>query len=596
MKLKPAKGLELDASDAITQTWAFLGLKGFGKTYAAGKLCEEILKIKGQIVVLDPVGNWYGLRLNSSGKNPSRFKIPILGGTHGDVPLEHRAGALIADFIVDTGSSALLDVSMFRKNQRKDFVTDFAEQLFHRKKDERSPLHLVLEEAQTFAPEQGRGQERMLGAIEDIVRLGRNYGLGCSMISQRPQSVNKEVLNMTQILVCFQLFAEHERAAVRKWMKHIGSDMIEELDQALPGLATGECYICSPAWLRMFKKTKFHKKITFDASATPKLGEKPRVLRSLKPVDLKGLHDAMAETIERAKANDPKALQQRIRELEKEVEIEKAFKGEFQEPVEPAINEDAIKAALADNDKYWQQEFAKRDSYWEGETDKLLKGQTELLAVIREAERVVCLNGNTFPMLKPTPPSVENMPPRTNYVPVPMKPAKPKKSPGAESVKPSHPALDSSAVKIGKGEEKILIAIAQHRDGLERSQLTALTGFATSTRNNYIQRLVRVDFVCEYEGVLDTTDAGRKYLGNSFQLLPVGRALGEYWLRELPKGEREILSLVLAVYPDSLTRNSISESTGFATSTRNNYIQRLAKRKLAVTNGTKLTASEQLFG
>jgi DNA helicase HerA-like ATPase len=35
----------------------------------------------------------------------------------------------------------------------------------------------------------------MLGAIEDIVRLGRNFGIGVSMISQRPQSINTEVRN-----------------------------------------------------------------------------------------------------------------------------------------------------------------------------------------------------------------------------------------------------------------------------------------------------------------------------------------------------------------------------------------------------------------
>ena len=37
-----------------------------------------------------------------------------------------------------------------------------------------------------------RGQERMLGAMEDIIKLGRNYGIGVSLLSQRPQSVNIE--------------------------------------------------------------------------------------------------------------------------------------------------------------------------------------------------------------------------------------------------------------------------------------------------------------------------------------------------------------------------------------------------------------------
>ena len=33
--------------------------------------------------------------------------------------------------------------------------------------------HLVLEETQVFAPQRAQGEERMLGAMEDLVRLGR---------------------------------------------------------------------------------------------------------------------------------------------------------------------------------------------------------------------------------------------------------------------------------------------------------------------------------------------------------------------------------------------------------------------------------------
>jgi hypothetical protein len=79
--------------DAATQTFAFLARKRAGKTYAAGKLCELLVGAGVQVVILDTVGNWYGLRLAADGKGPG-LDIPVIGGLRGDVPLDANAGAL----------------------------------------------------------------------------------------------------------------------------------------------------------------------------------------------------------------------------------------------------------------------------------------------------------------------------------------------------------------------------------------------------------------------------------------------------------------------------------------------------------------------
>jgi DNA helicase HerA-like ATPase len=187
-------------NDAVTQPFAFLARRGAGKSYGAMKLAEGMLDIGAQVLAIDPVGIWYSLRIAADGKGKG-YDLPIFGGLHGDIPLEPGAGALIADLIVDRNISAVLDVSMFRKNERKQFATAFAEQLFHRKKQHRSPVHLFVEEAQVFVPQRTMGDEaRMLGAFEDIVKLGRNFGIGVCLISQRPQSVNKDALNQTEAL------------------------------------------------------------------------------------------------------------------------------------------------------------------------------------------------------------------------------------------------------------------------------------------------------------------------------------------------------------------------------------------------------------
>ena len=66
---------------------AFLGRTGSGKTFAVTKLVEEMLDARAQVIVLDPVGVWWGLRLLADGKSPG-IPITIFGGLHGDVPLE----------------------------------------------------------------------------------------------------------------------------------------------------------------------------------------------------------------------------------------------------------------------------------------------------------------------------------------------------------------------------------------------------------------------------------------------------------------------------------------------------------------------------
>lgn len=65
--LNIAKGIEFPI-DAVTQKLAFIGRSSSGKSYGAGKLAEELLEAGVQVVVLDPVGIWHGLRTSADGK------------------------------------------------------------------------------------------------------------------------------------------------------------------------------------------------------------------------------------------------------------------------------------------------------------------------------------------------------------------------------------------------------------------------------------------------------------------------------------------------------------------------------------------------
>jgi hypothetical protein len=312
-----APKLELPDS-AVTQKFAFIGRSGSGKTYAAGKLAEGIFDAGGQLVVLDPVGVWWGLRLAANGKGKG-LPIPVFGGLHEDIPLLPGGGAAVADAVVDARLSVVLDVSMMRKGERVRFATDFAEQLFHRKKEKRSPMHLIVEEAQVFVPQRVRPEEaRLLGAFEDLIKLGRNFGIGFSMVSQRPQAVNKDALNQTEVLVALQTTGPQERKALAEWIVEQGLD--KSLVDALPGLDVGHAYVWSPQWLKVLGTYRIGKKRTFNASSTPEMGEEDVDLK-LAPVDLKEIQERMAESVKEAEENNPVRLKARLRQAEEMVRL-----------------------------------------------------------------------------------------------------------------------------------------------------------------------------------------------------------------------------------------------------------------------------------
>jgi uncharacterized protein len=552
--------------DAATQTIAAIARKGAGKTYAASKLAEQFLEHDVQVLVLDTVGNWYGLRIGADGKSPG-FDIPVLGGLRGDVPLTPEAGHLVADLVVDTGRSFIVDISQFSLGQRKKFAAAFGEQLWKRKKAEAepSPVHVVLEEAQLILPQfVGKDDARMVGIWEEIVRLGRNYGIGVTMITQRPQSVNKEALTQVECLLVLQVNGTPERKALKDWIVHQGAD-VNLLDE-LPSLPVGTAYLWSPQWLRTFQKIRIAKKRTFDASATPKVGER-RARAELKPLDLGELQARIAEVTKKAEENDPAALHRRVRQLE--AELRKAQSAPASKIEEKRIEVPVITEA---DHRTLKGMFDRVVAEYQGQAERL-----EMLGSVLEEHRKAAAP-RTSPVARP---------PAAHAQPAgPTRAIAPRRAPP--------PGDHGSAANLGAGERAVLIAVAQHQGGVTKEQLSVLTGYKRSTRNTYLQRLGSAGYVDQHGERVLATEPGIAALGD-FEHLPTGDALREHWLSRLPEGERRLLELLCTAYPNEVSGDSLSASTGYARSSRNTYLQRLRSRQLVTTSGGSARASDTLF-
>lgn len=344
--LKIAPTLELPM-EAVTETFVILAKRGSGKTYTAAVLAEEIIIAGHPCIVIDPIGVWWGLRSSSDGKTPG-LPVVIFGGDHGDVPLDEKSGELIADAIVAERFSAVLDLSLLSKAKSKTFMAAFIARLYHRNRD---PLHIIVDEADAFAPQRtDAGGAVLLGAMEDLVRRGRARGIGCTLITQRPAVLNKDVLTQAEVLICLRMNGVRDVQAIDEWVRlHADEDEARELKKSLPSLAVGTAWIWSPGWLGLLEQVKIRKRTTFDSSATPGVGQKRIVPKQMADIDIEALGEMIAATAEEAKASDPKVLQQRIVQLERE--LAKPVEAQVQRVEVPVLSEDHVRRIEAAYDK-----------------------------------------------------------------------------------------------------------------------------------------------------------------------------------------------------------------------------------------------------
>jgi uncharacterized protein len=305
--------------DAVTQTFVFFGKRGSGKSNGGVVMAEEMAHIGASWVALDPVGHWWGLKAKGDG-SPG-LEVLVFGGPHCDIPLEHTAGAVMADVVLDTRARIVLCTVEFSRAQRAQFVTDFCERLLQRELVERLPLHVFLEEADQFAPQRPFPDEaRMLAAVDNLERRGRQGGVGVTLITQRSARINKDLTTQAEVLVAFRTLGPQDRDAIDDWIKyHEAGSRRQEVLETLSKLAAGESWIWSPEWLELFARVQWRRRETFDAAETPKLGAKA-IKPHLAKVDLDQIRDRMAATIERAKKDDPKELRKEIGRLKRELE------------------------------------------------------------------------------------------------------------------------------------------------------------------------------------------------------------------------------------------------------------------------------------
>lgn len=114
--------------DFVTERVAFLARTGAGKSGGMRVLFEQILDNKQFAIFIDPKGDAYGIRGDGIGRG---YPVLVMGGDHGDIPLEYTAGKVAAEFLVKERISTVVDISNFSNKKLWRFTADFTQTLYN---------------------------------------------------------------------------------------------------------------------------------------------------------------------------------------------------------------------------------------------------------------------------------------------------------------------------------------------------------------------------------------------------------------------------------------------------------------------------------
>ena len=571
--------------EAVTHTFAVLGMRGSGKSNAAVVLAEEMHRAGLHWVAIDPKGDWWGLRSSADGKAPG-LPIVVFGGRHGDLPIEPTSGAYLAELVVRERLTAVVDVSEFTEGEKVRFLAGagredgFAMRLYRSKNETQPPTHIFFEEADDVFPQKAfRDKAKLLHDCSRLLLWGRARGIGTTLCSQRSARVNKDALTQTDTLIALRTTAPQDKAAIRDWVEHHGQE--RELVNSLPSLKNGEGWVWSPEWLGLMQRVRFRRRSTYDSGATPAAGAKATVRpATVADVDLAAIRAQMQETIERAKADDPRELRRRIAELERAA-------------AKPAgLDAAAAEAAREAGYRSAVQEFRKELDVAvstlllaEGE----LQGATEQLAGLRvrlsvqtgvsDRERAVDYNQPRGIRTQPDPPAERRL--------------------GTEGRKRDKAV--PSAQEPTTMERRMLTALAQHPEGLTKAQVRLHADYADSGPvSRAFARLSAQGWVEPSGSLLRITAAGTAALGN-FDPLPTGVYLQHYLLgaeSKLSGMEKALLRAIADAYPAPIGKGAARQTAGYADSgpVSRAFARLIRYGYVAPEGAQQLRASPRLFG
>ncbi len=559
------RGTSLRVSvDVFSVVQAIIANRGRGKTWLAKTLCEQAHDIGWPFVAIDPKGDWWGLAADGEGK---ALDVIVLGGNHGHVPLPPESGTRTAQAVVESAHNFVIDTSLMRKKATHRFMAEFLEELFALKgrKSNQAPLHLFWDETEQSAPQKpGPEQARVLGAAEDCVKLGRGRGLGMTLICQRPATLNKNLLDLSDVLYMMGIPGPRDKKAVLMFLEdNMDADELKIVKQSLAGLPTGEFWAWSAVY-DFFERCTSKAIRTYDSGRTPGPGKShDRVNR--REIDIDKLAAELSEYVEKAKADDPKELRKQLAARDRTIKQLEAGQSKQSAVADQSAIDDAVASAVADaikqRDGEWFDGINNACSYF----DTIREAREAVgQAVISVHSRILDLREMCNDLGK-----WNGHPPKSVKKPLKKSPAKVRQTkPAPAASRQTQAPATHGDFAPNSAQQRILNALAQlEMIGMNEAPVSAV-GFIAGIKptgghfSNTVGPLSMNGLIERNAGTMSLTEVGSHLADHPDDIL----SLDEYHasIRNLLKtgAQRSIFDAIVDAGWDSITVEQIGEATG----------------------------------
>lgn len=312
--------------NSATKTFAILAKRGAGKSYTGAVMAEEFYKNNIPFVIFDPIDVWWGLKLNKDGKS-SGLPIVVFGLEHADIKIDRDMGRKIAQAVVKHNISCVISTFGMPKVAQRHLIAEFSEEILN---INNTPRHIFIEEAHEYVPQRVfGGLGKTFNNVSNLVVMGRNRGLGVTLINQRASTINKDVLTQLDTLIAMRLVAPQDRKALKEWVEyHSAEGDFDKFMESLGSLPTGEAWVWSPEFMGIFQKVKIRARETFhpDREILGKQFQMPELERA----DVQEFIKEFQKEVVKDKPKSVQEIRQQMIEEKKESQEVISLKNEFE--------------------------------------------------------------------------------------------------------------------------------------------------------------------------------------------------------------------------------------------------------------------------
>jgi hypothetical protein len=544
--------------NVLDQHLVVLGKTGAGKSSALRHIVEHLLSKGKRVCVIDPKGDWNGLKVSADGKGAG-FPIILFGdfkevagkSIPADVPLNEYSGKPIAELVTSGNRPCVIGLRGWTMAAMHRFWVEFASTFFNTNEGE---IYLVVDEVHNFAPKGSlKGKE---GNVSNSLHwtnrlLSEARGLGAVMLiaSQRPQKVHNDTLTACETLVAMRVIHKADRDAVDDWIKGNGDkDVSAEVLNSLAGMKRGEAYVWSPEVEFGPERLTFPMFTTYDSFAPPQLQKKISG-KDWATVDLDQVREKLAAVIEKAKAEDPRELQKKVRDLEGQIRKLENAKPAPAEKIETQVIE---KPALTDADfKRFEKALARLGA----DVDRVEKSRETIEGVKLELE--VKLNQVRDSQNVPIDITEPRPAPRPVHASPPALP-----SPSERATRD----LPTSDGDLSGPQLATLRAAARLQlTGVVAPSLVQVAvvrgvSHTTGSFQDDVRKVVAAGYLERRPGsAVEVTAAGVKAAGDVKAIRTLSEFI-DFWYQHLPRPRADLLRQIVNAYPLQITREQLAAS------------------------------------